>query len=121
MVTYKKVLLLRTGQLLVERAKWCDSFATKLRGFTFRRQLSPEDGLVLVESSDSRLNSSIHMLFVSFALGVIWVNKAGKIVDMVLAQPWKLSYLPKAPACYVIELHPDLLESVQIGDQIAFV
>ena len=60
------------------------------------------------------------MLFVKFDLGVIWVNDAGEVVDTVLAKPWKLSYAPKAPARYVIEGHPQLLEQVKIGDKITF-
>lgn len=116
----KDVLHTKTGKPLVKRAKWCDSFASKLRGFTFRRQLQPTDGLVLVEKSDSKLTSSIHMLFVFFDLGVIWVNEAGQIVDQVVAKPWRLSYVPAAPARYVIETHPTVLQQTKIGDHVTF-
>ena len=61
------------------------------------------------------------MLFVPFDLGVIWVNGAGKVVDTVVAKSWALQYAPQAPAQYVIELHPDLLAGVVIGDDIEFV
>lgn len=121
MPTYKKILNRTRGELLLEQARWCANFAGKLRGFTFHRQISPQEGLVLVERTDSRLNSSIHMLFVPFALGVIWVNQAGRVVDKVVAQPWRLSYLPQVPACYVIELHPDRLSQVEIGNEIEFI
>ena len=106
--------------ILLKAARWCDSFATKLRGFTFTSTLAEDEGLVLVENKDSKLNTSIHMLFVKFDLGVIWVNDAGEVVDTVLAKPWKLSYAPQAPARYVIEGHPQLLEQVKIGDRITF-
>jgi hypothetical protein len=118
MQQFRRIVL--NGRPLLTKAKWCDTFAAKLRGFTFRNHLGVEDSLVLVEKSDNRLNSSIHMLFVSFDLGVIWVNQAGQVVDIVLAKSWRLSYAPKAPACYVIELHPNLLSSVKIGDNITF-
>ena len=65
-----------SGRVLVNSAKWCDSFGSKLRGFMFKKTLSHDEGLVLVESRDSRVSTSIHMLFVSFDLGVIWVNSA---------------------------------------------
>ena len=120
MRTYKNIVLDKNGRFLIQKAKWCDSFGSKLRGFTFRRELGAGDGLVLVEKKDSKLATSIHMLFVSFDLAVIWVNDAGEIVDTVLAKPWKLSYAPQSPARYVIEGHPDLLQQVQIGDQIVF-
>lgn len=120
MQPYRRIVLKENGRILLQRAKWCSTFAAKLRGFTFRRQLGLEDGLVLVEKSENRLNTAIHMLFVSFDLGVIWVNSAGQVVDTVVAKPWRLSYAPKAPAQYVIELHPTLLNQVKVGDLIEF-
>ena len=120
MSTYKNIVLGENGRVLLQKAKWCDNFGSKLRGFTFRRELGVGDGLVLAEKKDSKLATSIHMLFVSFDLAVIWVDDANEVVDIVLAKPWKLSYAPKSPARYVIEGHPDLLEQVQIGDNITF-
>ena len=109
-----------SGEILIPAAKWCDSFGTKLRGFTFRRELGPQDGLVLVEAKDNRVNTAIHMLFVFFDLGVIWVNDAGEVVETVVAQPWRLSYVPSAPARYVIEGQPALTNRVKVGDHIQF-
>jgi uncharacterized membrane protein (UPF0127 family) len=120
MTTYRQLWHVENGRLLLDHLKWCDTFGSKLRGFTFRRTLAPEDGLVLVEKSDNRLNTAIHMFFVSFDLGVIWVNEAGEVVDTVLARPWRPSYAPQAPARYVIELHPSLLEHVRVGDHLQF-
>lgn len=75
---------------------------------------------MLVEGKESRINTSIHMLFVFFELGVIWVNSAGEVVDKALARPWRLSYAPQAPARYVIEGRPEILERVAIGDKVRF-
>ncbi|HSH01110.1 MAG TPA: DUF192 domain-containing protein [Anaerolineae bacterium] len=116
----RQVMNTTRGEVLLAEAKWCNSFMTKLRGFTFKKSLSETEGLVLVEKSDSKLATSIHMLFVNFDLGVIWVNSAGLVVHTVVAKPWKLSYAPPAPARYVIEGHPVLLDKVAIGDKIAF-
>ena len=118
---YRQLIHEETGRVLLARARWCDTFGRKLRGFTFRRHLSEDDGLVLVEKSDSRVTAAIHMLFVFFDLGVLWVNDAGEVVDSVRAKPWRLSYAPKAPARYVIEFHPKLLPQVKPGDHIRFV
>lgn len=120
MITYRQITLAGNGRVLIPRAKWCDSFTSKLRGFTFRRHLAAADGLVLVEKGDSRLSTAIHMLFVTFDLGVIWVNSRGQVVDKTVARPWRLSYAPQAPAQYVIEGHPDILAHVQIGDAVQF-
>lgn len=121
MIKYRRIINAETGQTLVAQARWCDTFAAKLRGFTFRRHLPADTGLVLVEKADSRLHSSIHMLFVFVALGVVWVNDAGIVVDTALAKPWRLSYAPCAAARYVIEASPAVLERVRPGDPILFV
>jgi uncharacterized membrane protein (UPF0127 family) len=100
--------------------KYCDTFLTQLRGFTLRSSLSREEGLVLVGTRDSRLDSSIHMLFVSFDLAVIWINSDMKVVDKVLAKSWRPAYFSKQPARYVLEVHPDHWEEFQVGDLVQF-
>lgn len=85
-----------------------------------QRTLSPGEGLVLVQPGESRVNSAIHMLFVFFDLGVLWVDDSGRVVDQVLARPWRLHYAPRLPARYVVESHPDILSRVQVGDVIHF-
>ncbi len=120
MSEYRQIIVAENGRVLIPRARWCNSFGSKLRGFTFHRSLPAQGGLVLVEKRESRLNTAIHMLFVPFALGVIWVNGRGQVVDKVLALPWRLSYAPKAPAQYVIEGHPDILAQVETGMTVQF-
>ena len=102
------------------RIKYCDSFLTQLRGFTLRPSLARDEGLVLVGSRDSRLESSIHMLFVSFDLAVIWINSQMQIVDRVLAKSWRPAYFSKQHAKYVLEVHPARWDEFQIGDTVLF-
>ena len=100
--------------------KLCDTFLTQLRGLTFRTHLARDEGLILAGKRDSRLDSSIHMLFVSFDLTVVWINSDMKVVDKVLAKSWRPAYFPKAPAKYVLEIHPDRWENFEIGDVVQF-
>ena len=102
------------------RIKYCDTFLTQLRGFTFRARLPRDEGLVLVGTRDSRLDSSIHMFFVSFDLAVIWINSQMQVVDKVLARSWRPAYFSKQPAKYVLEVHPDRWDDFQIGDTVQF-
>jgi uncharacterized membrane protein (UPF0127 family) len=120
MVAYRRVIHAETGRELLPRARWCDSFGSQLRGFMLRRRLEAGEGLVLVQSKESRINSAIHMLFVFFDLGVLWVDDAGRVVDRVRARRWRLQYAPRAPARYVVEAHPDILSRVEVGDRIEF-
>ena len=100
--------------------KYCDTFLTQLRGFTFRSDLAREEGLVLVGKRDSRVDSSIHMFFVSFDLAVIWINSDMQVVDKVLAKSWKPAYFSKQPAKYVLEVHPRRWDEFQVGDRVKF-
>ncbi len=102
------------------RIEYCDSFLTQLRGFTFRSRLARDEGLVLVGRRDSRIDSSIHMLFVAFDLSVIWINSDMQVVDKVLAKSWRPAYFSKRPAKYVLEVHPEHWGDFEIGDGVEF-
>ncbi|GAB4460861.1 MAG: DUF192 domain-containing protein [Anaerolineales bacterium] len=102
------------------RIRYCDTFLSQLRGFTFRSRIAPDEGLILAGRRDSRLDSSIHMLFVPFELAVIWINSQMQVVDKVLAKPWRPAYFSKQPARYVLEIHPNRWEEYQIGDTVQF-
>lgn len=102
------------------RVAYCDTFACRLRGFTFRRILDIQDGLLLVQNRDSRMDAAIHMLGVFFDLGIIWINTAGEVVDTCLARRWRPAYVPKKPARYILEIHPERLSEFTVGDQVRF-
>jgi len=107
----------RTQDRHVLTARWCASFACRLRGLTFRRSLPPGEGLLLVESASGRAQTAIHMAMVFMSLGVVWLDEALRVVDVRLARPWGI-YVPAAPARYVLEGGPGVLECVARGDQL---
>ena len=73
------------------RVKYCDSFLCRLRGLMFRKRLEPDDGLLLVQGKrDSRIDTSIHMLFVPFNLTVVWINTDMVAVDKIIAKGFAL-------------------------------
>jgi len=102
------------------QARWCQSFFSRLRGFTFRSSINKNEGLVLVEAHDSRLDTSIHMFFVWTDLAIAWVNSNNEVVDTALAKAWRPFYAPSKPARYVVEFHPERHGDFQVGDRIAF-
>lgn len=101
-------------------ARYCVSFACRLRGLTFRRALPEDWGLLLVQEHDSRLDTAIHMLFVWIDLAVVWIDSAGKVVDLCLARRWRPAYVPKSPARYVLEMDPARLQEFKVGDEVRF-
>lgn len=107
------------GGAPVVHARACETFLCRLRGLTFRRQLPSGEGLLLVERDESRLSTAIHMWGVFMSLGVAWLDSNGVVVDMRVARPWRL-YWPTQPAKYVLEGPPSMLESLAVGEQLAF-
>jgi uncharacterized membrane protein (UPF0127 family) len=101
-------------------ALYCSSFLCQLRGLTFRRAVPPGEGLLLVQRRESRLDTTIHMLFVFTKLAVTWINRDGEVVDTCLALPWRLMYAPKVPARYVLEANELHLLDFQVGDKVGF-
>jgi uncharacterized membrane protein (UPF0127 family) len=100
-------------------ARYCTSFLCQLRGLMFTHDLAPDRGLLLVQGRDSRLDASIHMLFMAMDLAVVWINAQNEVVDTRLAQRWRLVYVPQQPACFVLEAHPDRLADFNIGDKVS--
>ena len=82
--------------------------------------LPDAEGLLFVYGRESRIDTSIHMLFMFFAIATVWLDKDGRVVDKVLAKPWRPSYIPKRPAKFILETDPALLARVSIGDQLQF-
>lgn len=109
-----------TGAVIVTGARWCDSFFSRLRGLMFRERLNPGEALILVEPSESRAATSIHMFFVPFPIAAIWINSKGRVVDKAEALPWRPYYAPREAARYTLEATPALLDKIAIGDEIDF-
>ncbi len=118
----KKILIhnLNKPEVKPIQAGYAVSFWRRLRGLTFRGELPVSEGLLLVESKDSRMDTSIHMLMVFMDLGVVWINNDCQVVDTVLAKSWRPAYFPKQPARYVLEINPRRLKDYEVGDRVRF-
>lgn len=114
------ILNQRTGQLIATRVVWRRSFMAKGRGLMFRRRIDEMEAHIFVESRAGRAATAIHMFFVFFPIGVIWADGEKRVVDMVLARPFRPLYVPAQPARYYIEGHPAILNRVQVGDLLDF-
>jgi uncharacterized membrane protein (UPF0127 family) len=101
-------------------AKYCQSFFCQLRGLMFTRSIPEDHGLLLVQGADSRLNASIHMMFMWMDLAIIWINSEYSVVDLVLACAWKMAYFPKKPARYILETSVSHIQEFNIGDKVRF-
>ncbi|MCJ7695980.1 MAG: DUF192 domain-containing protein [Anaerolineaceae bacterium] len=104
----------------IVKVKLCETFWSKFIGLMFSKEIKSTCGIVLVESYESKLNTSIHMLFMNYDITVLWLNQQKVIVDKVLAKKWSPFYIPKKPAQYVVELHPSKFSEYSVGEQLAF-
>ncbi len=101
--------------------KYCDTFLSKLVGLMFSKEMKPEYGLMIVEQVESRMSTSIHMLFMNYDITVLWLDKEMVVVDKTLAKKWFPVYIPKNPAKFVLELHSSRYSEFQIGDKLELV
>jgi len=106
------------GTPLPLRVRRCDTFFCRLRGLTFRTQLPDGDGLLFVEDRESRLGAAIHMFFVFFSIGVVWLDDDGVVVDTAVARPFGPYYAPCGPARYFLEGPTDLVDWVSKGERL---
>ena len=110
----------QTNEVVLARAKWCESYWCHFKGLQLVRNLPEDQGLLFVTGNESRAGTAIHMFFMFINIAVVWLDKDGVVVDKVFAKPWRPAYAPKAPAMYYIEANPSLLERVEIGDKLSF-
>ncbi len=87
----------------------------------FSRQIPVDEGIILVENRESKINTSIHMMFMNFDLTVLWLDRDLVVVDKVLAKRWVPIYFPKTRAQYVVELHSNQIANFSIGDQLLLI
>ena len=120
MSEYRIIRNSQTNDVVLSRAKWCQSFWCHFKGLQFVRSLDAGEGLLFVTGSDNIVSTTIHMLFMFMEIGVVWVDSSGKVVDKKLAKPWRLAYAPAKPAQYYIEANTSVLDRVNIGDVLTF-
>ena len=118
--TQWRTLLQEDGTVLLKHLKWCENYWCKFKGLMLRRNLPEDEGLLFVYGRESRVDTTIHMLFMRFPIATVWLDKNGVVVDKVLAKPWRPAYAPAQPAQYFIEACPSLLDRVMIGDRLNF-
>lgn len=108
--------ILDSDQIWVEQVILADNFWTRLKGLLGRSALAENEGLLI------RPCNSVHTLGMTFAIGVIFLDRDNRILQVIpLMKPGRLSPLVRG-AKQVLELHPSRLEQgrVQVGMQVEF-
>ena len=75
--------------------------------------------LLFILKKESRLNSSIHMMFVFFPIDVFWLDKNMKVIDSKLnVKSFTLGHSPKAAAKYILETPVGELKELKLKDKL---
>ncbi|MCX6054587.1 MAG: DUF192 domain-containing protein [Chloroflexi bacterium] len=114
------LIINQTTHTQISSALLARTFSSRLLGLMFKKDLSEDGGIIIVEDYESRLNSSIHMLFMNFDICAIWLDKNFRVCDIQLAKKWHFAYIPKQKAQYVLELHKSKITYFSLGNQIIF-
>lgn len=109
-----------TGEVVLARVRLCVSLWCHFRGLQLVPRLPDDQGLLFITGSESRTQTAIHMFFMLFSIGVVWLDASYKVVDKQFAKPWRPMYASRSPAQYYLEANPSVLEHVEIGDRLRF-
>ena len=83
-----------------------------------RAALPSDQALLFAWPRAGRLDTAIHMFGMRFDLAVIWLDDERRVVDARLARAWRSILIPRAPARFVLELHPSRGPEFAVGDHI---
>lgn len=107
------------GTILARRVEVCDTPWARARGLMFRRALGEGEALWFRLDRPGRWTAAIHMFFVFFPIGVVWLDREGRVVDQALARPFRPWYAPVQAAAAFVEGPPSILEGCRVGDLLA--
>ncbi|MFP4473626.1 MAG: DUF192 domain-containing protein [Candidatus Omnitrophota bacterium] len=107
----------RTRQtVLADRGRLADTPLSRLKGLLGRDHLDSDEGLVITQCR------SIHMLFMRFAIDVVFIDGEGKVIGLVKdIKPYRISgYYWRAWAAVELPAGTIQQTSTQKGDLISW-
>ena len=105
-----------TGKMVMGKVRLADSAFARMKGLMFERKENFDYALVFELPHAGRMAASVHMMFVFFPIGIVFLDAGKKVVDIAALAPWMLNYTPKKAAKYFVELPEGKAEGVSIGD-----
>ena len=99
-------------------AWYFENFFSRLKGLMFKNKISLNQAGLFINKNENIVDSAIHMLFMNFDIAVFWLDKTNTIVDKRIAKKWGLIYYPDVKSHKILETHPEIFETLQIGEEI---
>lgn len=108
----RRLIAVADGRTLCDELIVADRFWSRLVGLQFRRSLAAGQGLLLTPCS------SIHTCFMRFAIDLVWLDEAQRVVELSPnIAPWRF-VIPARSARAVVEL-PAGSALPAVGEQLA--
>ena len=100
----------------MKKVKFASTQWQRTKGLMFEDVKRFDYALVFDFEKESKLMSSLHMIFVFFPIDVLFLDKSRKVVDKVTLEPFTPNYTPKKAAKYVIEMPKGKAKNAKIGN-----
>ena len=113
------MLFNETKNKSVIKTKLARTHFQKARGLMFTCKKDFDYCLIFDMGTESKLRSSIHMMFVFFPIFLVFLDSNKVVVDLKIAKPGRF-YSPKKAARYVLELPEKYIERIKDGDKLIF-
>lgn len=101
---------------VLEKVRTANSAWKKFKGLMLEKPENFDFALVFPFLRNERVGASLHMLFVSFPICVLFLNSEKKVLEKAILQPWLLNFTPRQACRFVIEMPVQRAENVQVGD-----
>ncbi len=103
----------RTQRVIVERATIADSYWSRFWGLMGRRTLGEEEGLLIEPCS------SIHTMFMRFAIDVIFLDKEHRVVKVATVPPFRAALGRGSHAVLEIPAGTAQRNGLEVGDALS--
>jgi uncharacterized membrane protein (UPF0127 family) len=111
---HKKIINLTSGNVLADRARVADSFASRFVGLLFSPPLAPGQGLLIKPCS------AIHMIGMKYAIDAVFLDRDWRVVGLAdRLAPWRFSPVyRKSRTCLELPAGTITNTATKLGDQI---
>lgn len=118
------MVLRLNNKILIKKTKLANTPWLRFKGLMFEKKETFNYALIFDFPFESRISSSLHMLFMNFQVDVIFLNSKKEVVDKVTLKPFGLknlrgiNYTPKKAAKFVIEAPVGVNKKIKLGNKL---
>ncbi|MGI6589553.1 MAG: DUF192 domain-containing protein [Candidatus Iainarchaeum sp.] len=105
------------NKIIMKKVLFAKTTLERTKGLMFENEKKFDYALVFEFPTESKIRSSLHMLFVFFPIDVLFLNKNKIVVDKVTLTPFTPNYTPKKASKYVIEMPKGKAKGVKLGQK----